>query len=397
MNYPKSRVPTLPVLSLASFSHDDQRHIPSILDADVAKFVTSGRVAIALALQQMKIGKNDKVLLPAYHCSSMVEPVIWAGAVPIFYKIRPDTSVDLDDVEALLDSSIKLLLITHYFGFPQDLPKIRHFCDEHNILLLEDCAHSFFGECGGKPLGSFGDYAVASAMKFFPIYEGGCLVSFRHPLTPLNLTSAGAGFEVKAALNTLEKGFDYGRLPGLARLIHIPLRVKNFIWSFLKKRIPEEKSTLGPGASDGGFGLETKWLGKQSSFISRYLIRSISKSRIAENRRKNYRALLAALSGIPGCRPLFPNLPEGVFPYVFPLVTDEPERKFPALKNAGVPVIRFGEFLWESMDATTCPISVDLSRRVLQFPCHQELSPAEMTWMISEARNVLLANESPGK
>jgi hypothetical protein len=90
-------------------------------------------------------------------------------------------------------------------------------------------------------------------------------------------------------------------------------------------------------------------------------------------------------------------LPEGVFPYVFPLVTDEPERKFPALKNAGVPVIRFGEFLWESMDATTCPISVDLSRRVLQFPCHQELSLAEMTWMISEARNVLLANESPGK
>jgi len=397
MNYPKPRVPTLPVLSLASFGHDDQRHIPSILDADVAKFVTSGRVAIALALQQMKIGKNDKVLLPAYHCSSMVEPVIWAGAVPIFYKIRPDTSVDLDDVEALLDSSIKLLLITHYFGFPQDLPKIRRFCDEHNILLLEDCAHSFFGECGGKPLGSFGDYAVASAMKFFPIYEGGCLVSFRHPLTPLNLTSAGAGFEVKAALNTLEKGFDYGRLPGLARLIHIPLRVKNFIWSFLKKRIPEEKSTLGPGASDGGFGFETKWLGKQSSFISRYLIRSISKSRIAENRRKNYMTLLAALSGIPGCRPLFPNLPEGVFPYVFPLITDEPERKFPALKHAGVPVIRFGEFLWESMEATTCPTSVDLSRRVLQFPCHQELSPAEITWMISEARNVLLSDESPGK
>jgi len=397
MNYPKSRIPTLPVLSLASFVHNDRRHIPSILDADVAKFVTSGRVAIALALQQMKIGKNDKVLLPAYHCSSMVEPVIWAGAVPIFYKIRPDTSVDLDDVEALLDSSIKLLLITHYFGFPQDLPKIRHFCDEHNILLLEDCAHSFFGEHSGRPLGSFGDYAIASAMKFFPIYEGGCLVSFRHHLTPLNLTSAGAGFEVKAALNTLEKGFDYGRLPVLQKLIQVPLRLKNFIWSFVKRRIPEERSTLGPGASDGGFGFETKWLGKQSSFVSRYLIKRISKNRIAEKRRKNYMTLLAGLTGIPGCRPLFPDLPEGVFPYVFPLITDEPERKFPALKNAGVPVIRFGEFLWEGMEATICPTSVDLSRRVLQFPCHQELSAAEMTWMISEARNVLLSDESPGK
>jgi hypothetical protein len=107
--------------------------------------------------------------------------------------------------------------------------------------------------------------------------------------------------------------------------------------------------------------------------------------------------LLTGLTGIPGCRPLFPDLPEGVFPYVFPLITDKPERKFPALKNAGVPVIRFGEFLWEGMEATTCPTSVDLSRRVLQFPCHQELSAAEITWMISEARNVLLSDESPEK
>jgi perosamine synthetase len=399
MNYPKPRIPTLPVLSLESLSNTESRHIPSVLDAQGIKFVTSGRIAIALALLQMKIGKNDQVLLPAYHCSSMVEPVIWANAVPIFYKIRPDTSVDLDDIRARLDcsSSIKLLLITHYFGFPQDLPRIRHLCDKHNIFLLEDCAHSFFGECGGRPLGSFGDYAVASAMKFFPIYEGGCLVSFRHRLSPLNLTSAGAGFEVKAALNTLEKGFDYGRLPVLQKLIHVPLRVKSFIWSFLKKRIPEEKSTLGPGASDGGFGFETKWLGKQSSFISRYLIKKVSISRIAENRRKNYMTLLAELAGIPGCRPLFPDLPEGVFPYVFPLITDDPEIKFPALKKAGVPVIRFGEFLWESMEVNTCPTSVDLSRRVLQFPCHQELSSAEMAWMIAEARNVLLSNESPAR
>src|SRR6476646_6865713 len=112
MNYPKPRIPTLPVLSLESLSNTESRHIPSVLDAKGIKFVTSGRIAIALALLQMKIGKDDQVLLPAYHCSSMVEPVIWANAVPIFYKIRPDTSVDLDDIRARLDcsNSIKLLL-----------------------------------------------------------------------------------------------------------------------------------------------------------------------------------------------------------------------------------------------------------------------------------------------
>ncbi|MBN9132355.1 MAG: aminotransferase class I/II-fold pyridoxal phosphate-dependent enzyme [Nitrosospira multiformis] len=391
MDYPKPRIPTFPILSLQSFAVPQGEHVPSILDFPLVKFVTSGRVAIALALQQMKIGKDDKVLLPAYHCAAMVEPIIWVGATPVFYKIHPDTSVDLEDVRSRLDSSTKLILVAHYFGFPQDMAKIRNFCDEHRIFLLEDCAHSFFGEFEGRPLGSFGDYAVASSMKFFPIYEGGCLVSSRHDLASLMLTSAGAGFELKAMLNVLEKGFEYGRLPFLQRLIHGPLRLKNFIWDTLKERILKEKSTLGPGASEGGFGFEAKWVSKRSALISTYLIRKVSKKRIAENRRQNYVKFLQTLTGLPGCYFLFPDLPKGVFPYVFPLVVDDPEKRFRALKNAGIPVIRFGEFLWEGMEATTCKTSVDLSRRVLQFPCHQELSQQEMAWMISEIRTVLLS------
>ncbi len=392
MIYPKPSIPTLPILSFASFNHAERRHIPSVLDVGGAKFVTSGRVAIALALRQMKIGKNDKVLLPAYHCSSMVEPVIWADATPIFYKIGWDTSVDLDDIRTRLDSSTKLLLVTHYFGFPQNLAKIRSFCDENNIMLLEDCAHAFFGEYDGRPLGSFGDYAIASAMKFFPIYEGGCLVSSRHEIASLHLESAGPGFEMKVALNTLEKGFDYGRLKFLKNFIYLPMGFKDFIWNSIKKRVPSEKTTLGPGASDGGYEFETKWLSKQSSFISKYLIKQVSKNRIAIKRRENYIALQEALMGLPKCRPLFSDLPEGVIPYVFPLIADQPEKIIPVLKNAGVPVIRFGEFLWESVDARICPVSIDLSRTVLQFSCHQELRPEELKWMIAQIRNAFLSN-----
>lgn len=390
MNYPQPRIPTQPVLSLASFNYSERHHIPSVLDVGGTTFVTSGRVAIALALRQMKIGKDDKVLLPAYHCSSMIEPIIWADATPVFYKIRSDTSVDLNDIQSRLDHSTKLLLVTHYFGFPQNLSRIRSFCDEHDILLLEDCAHSFFGEYDGKPLGSFGDYAIASAMKFFPIYEGGCLVSARHQIAPLHLESAGPGFEMKAILNTLEKGFAYDRLKLLEKFISLPIWFKNLIWDSIKRLIPSEKTALGPGSSNGGFEFETKWLSKQSSFISQQVIKRASKTRIAVNRRKNYIALQDALVGLPKCRPLFSNLPEGVVPYVFPLVADEPEKIIPILKNAGVPVVRFGEFLWQSTDAKICPVSIDLSRSVLQFSCHQELRPEELEWMIIQIRNAFL-------
>jgi perosamine synthetase len=397
VDFPKPRIPISPVLSFTSFSGDKHQYVPSVLDTGRAEFVTSGTIAIALSLQQMKIGKNDKVLLPAYHCIAMVEPVVWANATPVFYKINADTSVDLDDIRTRLDSSTKLLLITHYFGFHQDLSKLRIFCDEHNILMLEDCAHAFFGEHEGRPLGSFGDYAIASTMKFFPTSEGGCLVSSHHPITSLQLESAGIAFEVKAALDALERGFEYGRMGLLHKIMYLPIYLKNLIRGFVKKRVQSEENDSEPDFSEKEFEIEEAWLNKASSFFSQYLTRRMSQTRIVVSRRKNYTILLEALSGLSGCRPLFNKLPDGVVPYVFPLFVEEPEKFFKPLKNHGVPVIRFGEFLWRGMDMDTCPVSTSLSKRVFQFPCHQELTPAELNWMIKEIKEIFLSDKIVSK
>lgn len=391
VNFPKPRIPTQPVLSFASFFSNQhiRQNIPSVLDAESIKFVTSGRVAIALALKQMGIGKGDKVMVPAYHCPAMVEPVIWVGATPVFYKIQSDTSVNLHDIQTKLDDSVKLLLVAHYFGFPQNLLTIRDFCDTQKIYLLEDCAHSFFGEFDGKPIGTYGDYAIASTMKFFPIYEGGCLISARHNLEQLELHSAGPGFEIKAALNALEKGFEYNRMQLLKKILAIPIWLKDHIWASVKHKT-SKKTSIGPGASDGGFGFEESWLNIRSSIFSRYLTKIASKTRITTKRRENYLFLLEALSGLPGCRPLFPYLPDGVVPHVFPLLVDNSQKIFPILKHKGVPIIRFGEYLWHGVDESVCPVSMNLSRNLLQFPCHQELKPEEKEWMIAEIRKTFL-------
>ncbi len=394
-NYPKPYIPTQPVLSLESFSSNrcGQQDIPSVLDVGSIKHVTSGRVAIALALKQMGIGKGDKVLIPAYHCPAMVEPVIWAEAVPIFYKIQSDTSVDLDDVQNKLDESTKLLIATHYFGFPQNLVKIRNFCDIHEIYLLEDCAHSFFGEFEGRPIGAYGDYAIASTMKFFPIYEGGCLVSGRNNIEQIELRSAGLAFEIKAALNTLERGLEYDRMGSLRKLFATPLKLKDYLWKSVKQGSPgENKKKIGPGASEGGFGFEADWLHKRSSFSSRWLTKLASKDRVIAGRRENYSALLEALAGLPGCRPLFPDLPSGVVPHVFPLIVDNSAEIFPTLKRSGVPVIRFGEFLWHGVNESVCSVSTRLSQNLLQFPCHQELKLKEKQWMIEQIRKTILSS-----
>jgi len=390
--FPPSPIPLAPVLSGASFRSAGHGPVSSILDVGAVRFVTSGRVAIALALIQMRLAPGDEVLLPAYHCASMVEPVIWSGAAPVFYRIHADTSVNLDDLATKLTPRTRMLMATNYFGFPQDLAALRAFCDAHRLWLLEDCAHSFLGQFQGRPLGSYGDFAIASSMKFFPVYEGGCLVSARHPLSTVRLRSAGLGFEAKVAINTLEDGSRYHRLGMLRHLLALPMSLKTALWRRLKARNPARAQPMSPGSSDGGFSFDPAWLDKRSSLFSRLMLKLVSRRRMGALRRCNYLRLQEALAGLPGCRPLFAALPEHVYPWVFPLWLDAPERVFPELKRAAVPVLRFGEFLWPGVDAGVCANSVELSRRVLQFPCHQELKDEELGWMIGRIRAALMAN-----
>ena len=387
--YPRERIPKQPVLSGASFTQYSHSSIPSVLDAGAVRYVNRGCMAIGLALEHAQVGGGDEVLLPAYHCISMIEPVAWRGARPVFYRINTDTSIDLNDIEARLTTRTRALLVTHYFGFPQDVQRIREFCDAHRILLIEDCAHAFFGAIGAAPLGSFGDYAIASAWKFFPIYDGGLLISARRDLDSMNLQTRGPWYQAKALVNTLEHAFEYERMDIARLLLKAPLLVKDLALRRVKQAAPVDSlATAGLSTSLGGWGFDAALVKKKMSISSRLITTLASKHRITQRRRQNYARLLAELGSLPGCRPLFAALPDGVVPQVFPLVFDAPERAFPLLKRAGVPLIRFGEYLWEGMDVSTCPVSLDLSRRVFQLPCHQELAGAELDWMIGEVRAV---------
>jgi perosamine synthetase len=282
---PRSAVPPVAVLSPAAFAGGRHAALPSLLDGADVRLVTSGRVAIGLALRALGVGSGDCVLVPAYHSPSMIPPVHWCGARVVFYRVHPDTTVDLDDVAAKLgaESRVKAIMATHFFGVPQDLGPLRALCDRHGVGLIEDCAHCFFGERDGVAVGSSGDYAIGSSMKFFPIYEGGCLVSHRHALDTA-LSSAGAGFEAKAALNALEAGFAYGRMKSLRAVLALPLGAKTMVWNMLKARAraphapADAGSSLAPSSSDSSFDFDPRWADKRSSRFSRLVIRFASRA-----------------------------------------------------------------------------------------------------------------------
>jgi perosamine synthetase len=394
--YPRPRIPLFPVISPGTFTSRGNANIPSVLDARWVLPVTYGRMAIALSLRDLGIARGERVLIPAYHCLSMVDPVLWTGAQVDYYRIREDTSVDLDDVRSRIGPKTRVLMISHYFGFPQDMKAIRELCDATGLILIEDCAHAFHGEFAGAPLGSFGDYTIASPMKFFPIYDGGLLSSSRRPLDRIRLVPLGWKFSLRAAVILLERSIEYRRWGPLRSLLQLPLWLKTRLVHQLKRARPGgehgwEGGTLGERSSGRTGDFDPRWVDRRMSQTSRAVIRLASKSRTANARRRNYRVLLEGLSDIPGSRPLFPTLPDGVVPFAFPLVVEDPVPLFDSLKRQGVPMMRFGEFLADEVDPRSYPETIELSRRVFQFPCHQEMKAEELDWLVRTVRTELLS------
>ncbi|MFQ5635396.1 MAG: aminotransferase class I/II-fold pyridoxal phosphate-dependent enzyme [Gammaproteobacteria bacterium] len=343
--------------------------------------LTSGRTAIATIIASIGAGSGDEVLLPAYHCRAMVEPVRWTGATPVLYRLNPDLSIDIDDLRTKISDRTRGCIIVHYFGFPQELSAILTLCREHGVPLIEDCAHAMYGDFDGLPPGAGGDYAIASMTKFFPVADGGCLVSARHELDSPALRAAGGRYAFKSCLNLVERAVSYDRLRPLNHLLAPLLRIKDLAWTRIKATATQAANH---SESSDALGFSPDTIGVRMSTPSRFIFRRTAAARLVSRRRNHYRFFCDAFAGLPNCRPLVRNLPAGIVPYVFPLVVDVPQTVFPILKFDGVPMFR-----WEDIPDGICDVSTRYSRQLLQLCCHQDLRDSEIEWMAAAVRRAV--------
>lgn len=389
--YPSPAIPLAPVLSEKSIklSHES-RKVNSILSNSEQLHVTSGRAGIALALEHAGVTEKDEVLIPAYHCESMISPVQWRAATPVFYRVNADTSINDEDIESKITSFTKVIIVTHYFGRIQDLSKVKEFCEKKGISLIEDCAHAFFGAKGGIPVGTVGDYAIASSMKFFPCFDGGVLASSKHSLNTIQLEPQPTSLQLKSFFNIFERSIHYGRFGFLGKFLKAILKAKELTWNSIKRlRRSSVSNPVGPSSSEGGYGLDENWIHTNTSTPSLIIIKKNDYKRIISKRRSNYEKVYTSLTGLKNAHPLFDALDEESVPLVFPLFVNKPDEAFDTLKRQGVPIWRFGEFLDKQIDNDLCSNSMTLSAHVFQFPCHQELTQKELDWMIEKIIHVI--------
>ena len=115
----------------------------------------SGRSSFYAILQSLDLEKGSEVLLQAFTCNAVPNPVLWAGLEPVYVDCnKDDFNIDVEDLKTKITPRSKIVIVQHTFGLPANMDEVRNVCATHDLILIEDCAHSLGAEFNGIKVGS---------------------------------------------------------------------------------------------------------------------------------------------------------------------------------------------------------------------------------------------------
>lgn len=150
-----------------------ERELAAFTGTRHALGVSSGTDALLLALMALGIGPGDEVLCPSFTFFATAGCVSRVGATPVFCDSLPASfNLDVRDAERRITPRTRAIIPVHLFGQPADMDAVRALAARHKLRVIEDAAQALGATYRGKPVGTLGDFGVAS---FFPTKNLGAL------------------------------------------------------------------------------------------------------------------------------------------------------------------------------------------------------------------------------
>lgn len=140
---------------------------------------TSCTDALEMAALLAGIGPGDEVIVPSFTFVSTANAFVLRGARIVFADSNPlNPNIDADLLEGLVTERTKAIALVHYAGIACDMQKIMDVARRHDLLVIEDAAHSIDSAFEKQPLGSIGHFGTFSfhETKNIMAGEGGALV-----------------------------------------------------------------------------------------------------------------------------------------------------------------------------------------------------------------------------
>ena len=220
-------------LTTGRFADEFEEKFAAFLGIKHAYLVNSGSSANLLAfsaltsdkLKDRKIKRGDEVITVAAGFPTTVTPILQYGAVPVFVDVTiPEYNMDVNFLDKALSKKTKAVILAHTLGNPFDIEKVKQFCDDNKLWLIEDNCDSLGSKYKYKNewkyTGTFGHIGTSS---FYPPHhmtmgEGGAVYTNDSELSRIILSLRNWGrdcFCPSGKDNTCGKRFTrkFGELP----------------------------------------------------------------------------------------------------------------------------------------------------------------------------------------
>jgi dTDP-4-amino-4,6-dideoxygalactose transaminase len=160
--------------------------------------VNSGTAGLHLGLLAAGVGPGDEVIVPSFTFAATGNSVALTGGTPVFVDIEPDTfSIDPEAVAAAITPKTKGILPVHLYGHPARMRELEQLAAKRGIALYEDAAQAHGASLDGRPVGTFGEFAMFSLYptKNMTSGEGGMISAANEEIARLARLLRNQGME----------------------------------------------------------------------------------------------------------------------------------------------------------------------------------------------------------
>lgn len=157
-----------------------EHRLCEITGAKYAVAVSNGTAALHVACMAAGVKEGDEVITTPITFAASANCALYCRATPVFADINPLTyNIDPTEIEKKITKNTKAIVAVDFTGQAVEIERIRKICDKHNLIFIEDSAHSIGTSYNGVAIGAHADMTTFS---FHPVKtitggEGGAILT----------------------------------------------------------------------------------------------------------------------------------------------------------------------------------------------------------------------------
>lgn len=136
--------------------------------------LANGTLALEVALEASGVSTGDEVIVSPRTFLASASCAVRVGAKPVFADVSPDSqNIAVESIKAAITPRTKAIIAVHHAGWPCEMDEIMSVANQHDLVVVEDCAQAHGALYKGRPVGGLGHVGAFSFCQDKVMTTGG--------------------------------------------------------------------------------------------------------------------------------------------------------------------------------------------------------------------------------